>query len=284
LSENKDLLKAFIHEVLVYRESLKLALEEIMDRGESQRVIFYLENLEAKGAYISDPEIARRLGAFFVGWEEDLGFYVLSSYDSGIELVLKENGDMTPTKVTLVSRPIFLYWPKAIAQKSMELAGSPLPLYLTPWVHEFGHFISYCLQERPIMVAIGILMGALRQSGCKLRNTADLLLLSKEEVYPHVWETARLLVQCSAINEAMAVWWEDHLLKALGFDADAYVARKKDGNYYVSQLESCTKEKAIDYIRNWHSLAYYPEPFTKTFLQSLSKMTIDKWSFLEGGK
>lgn len=284
MSENKDLLKAFIHEVLVYRESVKLALEEIIGRGESQRVISYLEKLEAKGAYISDPEDARRLGAFFVGREEDLGFYVFSSYDSHIELGLKENGEITHPEVTLISRPIFLYWPKAIAYKYTELRGSSLPPYFTPWVHEFGHFICYCLQERPIMVAMNILVGALRQEGHKLRNSADLLLLSKEQVCPYVWETARLLVQWSAINEAMAVWWEDHLLKAMEFNADDYVARKKDGNCYVGQLESCTKEKAIDYIRNWHSPVYYPEAFTKAFLKSLSKMTIDKWSFLEGRK
>ena len=74
LLDNKDLLKALIHEVLVYRESVKLALEEIMGRADSQRVLSSLENLEAKGAYISDPEIARRWGAFFaaVWWEDHL--------------------------------------------------------------------------------------------------------------------------------------------------------------------------------------------------------------------
>jgi hypothetical protein len=184
----------------------------------------------------------------------------------------------------LSSRPIFLYWPKAIAHKSLELKELALPLYFTPWVHEFGHFLCYFLQKYPIMVAMNILVGSLAQSGHTLKNTEDLLRLSQQKVSPLIWESARSLVQWSAVNEAMAVWWEEHLLEAMGFNAASYVARKKEGNPYVSQLELGSKAKVIEYMRNWYSPGYYPEPFTINFLDSFSKMIIDKWSFLGENK
>jgi hypothetical protein len=130
------------------------------------------------------------------------------------------------------------------------------------------------------MVAMNILIGSLTQSGHALKNTEDLLRLSQEKVRPLIWESARLLVQWSAINEAFAIWWEDHLLKTMGFDATGYVNQKKNGNPYVSQLEVTNKVKAIEYMQNWCSPEYYPETFTKNFLNSFSKITIDKWSFL----
>jgi len=280
-SKSKDLLETFIHEVLVYREPLSLALKETLGDQDSRNVMKDLTALEEKGGYISDPEVARQLGAFFVGREEDLGFYVLSSYDSQIRLEIKENGEINHAMLKLFSRPIFLYWPKAIAHKSSELKELALPPYFTPWVHEFGHFLCYCLQKKPIMVAMNILVGSISQSGYVFKNMRDLLRLSQENVSPLIWESARLLVQWSAINEAMAVWWEDHLLKAMGFDATVYVDRKKDGNPYLAQLEVFNKAKVIEYMQNWCSPDYYPETFTINFLHSFSRMTIDKWSFLD---
>lgn len=280
-SKNKDLLETFIREVLVYREPLFLALKEILGDQDSRNIMSNLIALEGKGGYISDPEIAGRLGAFFVGREEDLGFYVLSSYDSQIRLEIRENGEINHTMLKLFSRPIFLYWPKAIAHKSSELKKLALPPHFTPWVHEFGHFLCYWFQKQPIMVAMNILVGAISQSGYVFKNTKDLLRLSQEKVTPSIWESARLLVQLSAINEAMAIWWEDHLLKTMGFNATVYVDRKKDGNPYVAQLEVCSKAKVIEYVQNWYSPAFYPEIFTINFLNTFSKMAIDKWSFLD---
>jgi hypothetical protein len=131
-SKNKDLLETFIREVLIYREPLLLALKEVLGDQDSQNVMRDLAALEEKGGYISDPEVARQLGAFFVGREEDLGFYVLSSYDSQSRLEIIENGEINHAILKLFSRPIFLYWPKAIANKSLELKWFALPPIFYP--------------------------------------------------------------------------------------------------------------------------------------------------------
>jgi|GEM_PF-4872715 len=47
--------------------------------------------------------------------------------------------------------------PRIIKNHAKELKKASLPLYLTLWIHEYSHFIGYCLQKRPIAVAIPIL-------------------------------------------------------------------------------------------------------------------------------
>lgn len=280
-SDESAVLDAFLQELMIYRGPLRLALESSLGKHEAQSIIEYLKALEAKGSYIGDPEIGKELGAFFVGLEEDLGFYVLTSYNSEIKLDMKEDGQIYPPDVTLYARPIFLYWPRAIEHTSSQLQGSSLPSYFTPWVHEFGHFLCYWLQERPIMVAMNILVGALAQRGVSLQNSSDLQGLSPKKVSPFVWELVRLLAQLSAVNEAMAVWWEEELLQAMEFEAGGYVAPKKTGNPYVAQIEACSTKKALDYIRQWERPEYYAEKLAKEFLNSFSRLVIDKWSFLD---
>jgi len=73
-SKSKDLLETFIHEVLVYREPLSLALKETLGDQDSRNVMKDLTALEEKGGYISDPEVARQLGAFLWGVKRILGF------------------------------------------------------------------------------------------------------------------------------------------------------------------------------------------------------------------
>jgi len=48
-SEKKDLLEAFIHEVLAYRKPMILALKEILGDQDSQNVMRDLAALEEKG-------------------------------------------------------------------------------------------------------------------------------------------------------------------------------------------------------------------------------------------
>lgn len=277
----KNLIEGFLQEIVNYRKLLKLALKEILGTKKSQDALDHLEDLEEKGCYISDPEIARKMGSFFVGREEDLGFYVFSYHDPNIKIEVKDNGVMSHLIGTISSRPVFLYWPKAITNKSLERKGQSLPPYFTPWIHEFGHFLCYWLQDYPIMIAMNILVGSLSQNGHPIRKSEDLLHLTPENVSRHVWELVRLLVQWSSLNEAMAMWWEDHLLRLMGFNVEAYMAPKKEDNPFVVQLETCNREKAIDYIQNWHKPQYYLESFTKAFLNSFSKVIIDKWSFFK---
>ena len=283
-SENKNekqLLDSFLHELAIYQKPLQLALEKILDNNQTQDIFFYFDALNSSGSFIHDPSIAQKLGVFFIGQEEDLGFYVLNTFDSKVSLDINARGQLMFSETVFYSRPFFLYWPKAIANVSSKIDKDQLPVYFTPWVHEFGHFLCYCVQEFPIMVAINILVECLKKRGIVLEHLNSFDRLSEKDTDPLTWQVARLIIQLSAINEAMAIWWEEQLLAAMNFNISDYISPKKLNNPYMEQLDASSTRNALNYIETWHSPRYYPESFTKTLLESISGFHVDKRWFLE---
>ncbi|MDP3765056.1 MAG: hypothetical protein Q8R04_00940, partial [Nanoarchaeota archaeon] len=48
---------------------------------------------------------------------------------------------------------------------AIQLQGSNLPPYLVAFIHEFDHFVLYCLQNLPLNITAGLFYGkALEQS------------------------------------------------------------------------------------------------------------------------
>ena len=277
---NQKVKESFLREIMVYRPILLRALAGILGEMEAKNVFHRLESMEATGAFVEDPEVMRRLGAFFVGEEEDLGFYVLSMHEKDVQIKVKDNGRIEPSGLTLETRPVFLYWEKAIQHCASRLSAYELPAYFTPWIHEFSHFLCYCLQDRPMMAATSLLASALNQRGIPLRSLQSLSAIQNKDQNSSEWKFGKSLVQLAGINEAMAIWLEENLLSAMEFEMGDYLALKKKNNPYVAQLERLPQIEVLEYISQWENLRYYQEPITKNFLGSFSKIVIDKWLFL----
>ena len=163
---NQKLREVFFQEVMAYRPILMRALAGILGEMEAKGVLRRLEAMEASGAFVEDPEEMRRLGGFFVGEEEeDLGFYVHTILEKDVRIQVRDDGQIQPSKLTMETRPLFLYRDEAIEHCASRLSGYELPEYFTPWLHEFCHFLCYCLQERSMMAATSLLTSALGQRG-----------------------------------------------------------------------------------------------------------------------
>ena len=279
---NKPGLKEmFFQEIMAYRPALMRALVGILGEVEAKSVLRRLLEMEASGGFVDDPKPMRELGAFFVGEAEDLGFYVLMTFEKDIELQVRDSGRIEPPGLTVETRPVFLYWDEAIAHCASRLAAYELPKYFVPWLHEFSHFLCYCHQERPLMAAISMLTSALNNRGYPIGSLRDLDHIREGEKDSPVWQMARTLVQLVAVNEAMAVWWEDRLLRGMEFDVGDYIDSRRANNPYIAQLEAGGEKASLNYISNWHDLRYYREPFTRTFLESFGKIEVDRWRFLD---
>lgn len=277
-------IEIFLKEIMGYRQDLEKAVSEILGADSGREVLRRLEALEAVGSYVADPEPMQQMGAFFVGNEEDLGFYVATTFEEGIQFQVTDRGRVDPAGMLLNCRPFFLYWPQAIRHCASRMASYDLPLYFTPWLHEFGHFLCYCLQSHPIAVSVVFLSDGLNHRGIPLRGLNDLDQIGMEAKGSVVWDMARSLVQLAAIHEAMAIWWEKELLRIMKFDIGDYLAAKERNNPYLTQLEKFSKETTLQYIRQWDLPRFYKEVFTREFVNSFAALKIEKWSFMEGGK
>jgi hypothetical protein len=58
----------------------------------------------------------------------------------------------------LVTTPLIVLSERGVQQYLVEqLRGSDMPLYLLAAIHEFNHFVGYCIEDFPIITAAGIL-------------------------------------------------------------------------------------------------------------------------------
>lgn len=121
---NQKLREVFFQEVMAYRPILRRALAGILGEMAPKNVFRRLEAMEASGAFVEDPEEMRRLGGFFVGEEEeDLGFYVLTILEKDVQIQVKDDGQIQPPKLTMETRPLFLYRDEAIEHSASRLSG-----------------------------------------------------------------------------------------------------------------------------------------------------------------
>ncbi len=271
--------QVFFREIMVYRPILMRALAGVLGEMETENVFRRLEALEASGAFVEDPEAMRRLGGIFVGKEEDLGFYVLTILDKGAQIHVKEDGRIQPANLRLETRPVFLYWDEAIKHCASRLSAYELPVYFTPWLHEFCHFLCYCLQDRPMMAATSLLTSALGRRGVPIKSLQDLTATRENGPDSFEWKLGVSLAQLAGINESLAVWWEVQLLRGMEFDLGNYLEVKVDKSLNARQLLDWGSEKTLAYIRNWDRAGYYQEPFTRAFVDSFRNITFPDGHF-----
>ncbi len=130
------------------------------------------------------------------------------------------------------------------------------------------------------MMAINILTAEFARRGFQINQLSDLDAIDQHQQNTPIVKMARLYVQMCAVNEAMATWWEAHLLKAMEFDATEYLYQKKANNPYIGQLNKASSANALNYIQNWHHKNYYQDSFSVHFMTSVSQVSTDKWGFL----
>ena len=271
----------FWREVMAYRPMLMRAVAGILGEAEAKEVFRRLVRMEAVGAYLGDPKILDEFGAFLRGEGEDLGFYVLTLLDKGTTLKVRDSGLIMPLGSNIATRPFFFCWDEAIERCAARVSAYGLEQhYFYPWLHEFGHFLCYCLQERPLMAGIAILCSALKDRGYPIQVLREVEVTLDRQGDNTLGGLGRTLAQMAALNEAMAVWWEGQLLREMVLKAEDYLTAKVANNPYIGRLEAGGREESLEYIRHWDRAVYHPDPFSRAFAGSFRNMNMDRWGFL----
>ena len=273
-------MEKFFNEINLYRGPLALGMKKVLGAEGARQALAYYSRLEQSGAYTGNFESLKKVGAFFVGSKDDLGFYVITGHDDQTRYAIEHQGIIFTGKARIHARPVFYFTAEAVQKASGQVPSNRLPRYFTPWLHEFGHFLCYWLQERPLMVATGLITGRLDESGFKLSSLEDLSPIASHNAGGFLYKLARLLVLLVSVNEAMAVWLQERLLEAMEFDAGDYFDPQKTNNPYIQQLQRLNTQAGLDYVRMWHRPEYYEDLFTKNFMKSFEKVQVDRWGFL----
>jgi len=260
--DDKDLTGAFFDEAAFYQKDFTEACRKILGERWFEEVEQLRKKLNEFGSHIADPDRFKDLQGSYFCDEHDLRFEALTAWEGAEEFKVRENGEIISCDEAFC-RPYFFFGPEAIRKQAELLGDTKLPPYFTPWLHEYCHFICYCLQKYPIIVASNILFAELRKHGFEGSYLPTFLEKLRKKKNPVVLEMAEAYLALGLINEAQAVLLEEVFLKELGFDPKGYIDLKKEFNPYCEALEKRGKEGMLRYIRGWHHPEYYSTSFMK---------------------
>ena len=273
---------AFFREVMAYRPMLRRAVEGILGEAEAAEVFRRLAEMEAVGAYLGDAKVLEDLGAFLREEGDRLGFYVFTLLGKGTALTVRDSGLIMPLGTHIETRPYFFCGNEVVERCAARVSSYGLEQrYFFPWLAEFGHFLCYCLQERPLMAGLAVLSSALASRGYPIRLLREVEAPLNQQGDKTVEEMGRTLGQLTLLNKAMALWWEGELLREMVLlKAGDYLRDKRSNNPYIGQLEAAGREGCLNQIRYWDRAAYHPEPFSRAFAGSFQNMEMERWRFL----
>lgn len=275
--DDKGLVDAFFEEVSHYQNDFTESCKRILGERRFEEVEELRKKLKGSGSYITEPDKFEDLQGLYFRDEHDLRFEALTAREGAEGFKVRENGEIISCD-EVSCRPFFFFGPEAIRKQAELLRDTKLPPYFTPWLHEYCHFICYCLQKHPIIVASNVLFAELRKHGFKVSYLPAFLDEIKSKEAPEVVEMADMFLGLGLIHEAQAVFLEGLFLKELGFDVGEYIDHKKEANPYCKALEKKGKEGMLCYIEDWHHPRNYSTSFMKMFLKSFQKIKVDKFT------
>ncbi len=196
---------------------------------------------------------------------ENLLFYVMINPEELDEFEVDSTGNMEGC------------CPRIIKEHAKEIEKASLSPYLTLWIHEYSHFIGYCLQKRPIAVAILILFNhlakELRRDGLTDRDLMNLLQSEKDG---GVVEIIKTIIYLQGLDEDMANYLEELILGEMGFDMSVY-PKQIQGAWFYPYFKKWGKKRFVEYIENWNEANFAAPELMKTFLKSLNKIEVERY-------
>ncbi len=272
--KGNSIITEFFKEVEEYRKTLLQAYTNVLGKEKAYKVLKLDECLLSPDFYLFKTSSLRGYTARGFSAKENLLFYVRISPGEGDEFKIDSTGEMEGNSKILRTSPFFFFSPRIIKKHAKELKKTSLPPYLTLWIHEYCHFIGYCLQKRPIAVAIFILYDELlKKSDRDLTNRGLAKLIeSKDEVTS---EIAKSIFYLQCLDEDMANYLEKLILGEMGFDMGGY-SKRIQGTFFYPYFKKWGKEMFMGYIEDWNNANFKAPQFMKTFLKSLNKIEVER--------
>lgn len=274
--KDKDLLDEFFDEAAYYGSDFTESCKRILGKRRFEEVEELRKKLNQFGSHITQSDKFEDLQGLYFCDRGDLRFETLTVLEGAEEFRIRKSGEIESCD-EVFCRPYFFFGPEAIRKQAELLGNTKLPLYFTSWLHEYCHFICYCLQEHPIIVASNILFAELRKHGFNVSYIPVFLDEIKTKNDQMVLEMTDMFLSLGLINEAQAILLEEMILQDMGFDAKGYIDLKKEANPYCKALEKGSDD-TLRCIEEWHYPWNYNTSFIKTFLKSFGKIRINKFT------
>jgi len=268
-------LAEFFKEVEGYRMALEQAYTNVLGKEKGDKVLELDKYLLSPDSYLFKTSSLSSYIACGLSKMEDRVFYVAITPEVGDKFKIDSTGKIEGDLGILKTSPFFLFSPKIIKKYAKELKKNSLPPYLTLWIHEYSHFIEYCLQKRPIAAAILILYDHLTKEcdrGLTIRDLAKLIETKNEKVA----EIAKTLIYLQSLDEDMANFLDELILEDLGFNAGKYFSELMKNTLFYPYFKKWGKERFVEYIDDWNNANFKAPQFMKTFLKSLNKIKVER--------
>lgn len=267
----------FFEEVKRYQQALTQGCATILGKERAERVAKLDTSLLSPDSYLFKTA---QLEEFITGGfsrEENLLFYVGMDLGKNEELEVGSTGRIGGRSKTLSTFPLFFLSPKMIREHARELKKTSMPVYFTPWLHEYCHFIGYCLQKRPVGAAYGILYAELLKDsheGLSVRHIKKIMDANKDEMSAKVAETIFYLHR---LDEGMANFLQELLLEEMGFNPGDYFVELMQENPFYPYFKKWGRERYVEYLVDWNNANFKAPRFMKNFLKSLNGIKVERY-------
>ncbi len=158
-----------------------------------------------------------------------------------------------------------------------------LPPHLASFSHEYGHFIPYAVQPRPVVCAAAILSTQLDKAGFRIdpvdaEDAEEKINQLMDMEDKHLFHIFYLSLEINSLSEAMANNLVVRVFRRLGYNTEALeetcIESKSSGKLYES-LRQIKDREVGDYIASWDSVMKSGE-LASNFLASLGKVRFKK--------
>jgi len=280
LSGGRDsVVDEFFAEVAHYKQALAQSFAGILGKERAERVARLDKDLLPADSYLFKSS---QLSADFMpaGFSEaeNLLFFVGSDLDEKAEFEIDSTGCIQGNVTILETFPVFLLSPKVIGQCAEKLKKTSLPPYLTLWLHEYSHFIGYCLQKRPLGAAHAMLYGALAGRGYEGLSVYDIEKIMRGNKEGILRSLAETIMYLHWLDEDMANFLQELILKDLGFNPGSYFGEAVNERPFYPHFKKWTRERYMNYLEDWNNANFDVPDFMKNFLKSFNSVQIKRTS------
>lgn len=266
----------FSKEVAKYKAALGQSYANVLGKKRADKISDFHESSLSPDSYFFKTNMLKGLITSGFSTKENLVFYVAVSPWEKNEFKIDSTGKMSHYSRPLMTAPCFFFSPKIIEKHARVLEKTSLPAYLTLWVHEYSHFIGYCLQKRPVSVAMSILYFELikaNRRGLSIYEIEKIRGGKRDELSAKVAETIMYL---HWLDEDMANYLQELILKDLGFDPGNSLVDSTQERAFYPYFKKWGRERFVAYIADWNNANFKAPQFMKTFLKSLNTLKVER--------
>jgi len=186
----------------------------------------------------------------------------------------------------ICTTPSFTFTEEAFEISSTYPQRSGFPKYITPFIHEYDHYITYVLQRTPMHAAAAIPIDELEKMG----YSSDFI----SDIYRNVMEDAEnkadrgavlalLLNRLADLSETSAVRMDTIMFRELGFPWEKYAESKLSPSNLrqMYQMFMISDDKATASIFNWTNKMRGTNDFLTNFINSLEALKVHRMSLTE---